>query len=431
MQYLVVAYAGTRLTMLFASGRRHYVQIVFWFFTYVWMGLAALAQVTSDRYPLSMVFSTRVVMTTSLVVLAGLLAYDVGMAVSMRRQTPPGLIAQWFSSREISVGRVVLLGLLILLATPILVKQLGGLRAQFTSRQAEFEALTRAGLISENSKAAGAIYEALATVPAFLVLYSLWVLHQERRSIGKRLSAGLFAMMMALLVVNIVVNNPISNTRVWFGTVAISLVVVGGFAGRPRGVRWLIVGLLFSGIIVFPYADYFRYTDTRYRSIAGIETLVTKGDYDAVQMTQASVDYSERVGHAKGGQIVGALLFWYPRSWWPTKPNDTGIVLGRYYGSANWNLSCPLWGELYLDFGLPGVLLVFLGLGWFSGRADRALATGSGLAGSKGLLRVGVPVMAGYQVIIVRGSLLQSLGRAAVIGLVVLLLTHTPISARD
>ena len=37
-------------------------------------------------------------------------------------------------------------------------------------------------------------------------------------------------------------------------------------------------------------------------------------------------------------------------------------------------------------------------------------------------------MMAGYQVIMVRGSLLQSLGRAAVIGIVALLLTHTPVS---
>ena len=333
LHYLVVIYSGTRLTMLFASGRRYYVQIVFWFFTYVWMGLAALAQETSDRYPLSMSFGSRVVMTTSLIVLAGLLAYDVGIALSAQRQGTPGLISRRLSTREIAVGRVVLVGMLVLVATPILVEQLGGLRAQFTSREAEFEALTRAGLISENSKAAGAIYEALATVPAFLVLYSLWVLHQERRSSGRRLGAGLSAMMIALIMVNVVVNNPISNARIWFGTVAIALVVLGGFGGRPRGVRWLIVGLLFIGIIVFPYADYFRVTNNRYQSISGMEILVTKGDYDAMQMTQASVDYSERVGHAKGGQMAGALFFWYPRSLWPTKPNDTGTVLGKYYGN--------------------------------------------------------------------------------------------------
>ena len=74
---------------------------------------------------------------------------------------------------------------------------------------------------------------------------------------------------------------------------------------------------------------------------------------------------------------------------------------------------------------------MFLGLGWFSAKADQALAAGAGLTGSKSLLRVGVPVIAGYQVIIVRGSLLQSLGRAAVIGIVVLFLTHNPTITRD
>jgi hypothetical protein len=424
-QYLVVAYAGNRLAVLFLSGRRHYLQIVFWFFAYVWMGLAPLAQLASDQYPQPILFADAVVEMASLVVLAGLLAYDVGSVISRRWLGGASAIIPWLSGREVCAKRVTLLGLFVLLATPILVQQMGGLEVQFTSREAETEALIQAGLLTEGSKAAAGLSKAFATIPAFIGLYGSLMIRQEQRSRRVSMTLGLFVMLVLLLLVNVIVNNPISNPRFWFGTVAISLALLGRFSSRPHAMRLLVVGLVIGGIIVFPYADYFRYTDSHYQSLAGIaETLVTKADYDAMQMTQASVDYSDRIGHTNGRQVIGALFFWYPRAWWPAKPRDTGVMLGIYHNSINTNLSSPLWGEMYLDFGLLGVLTIFLALGWVSGGADRLLNENLALGGPNSLLRLAIPIMAGYQIIILRGSLLQSLGRAAVIGIVVLLITR-------
>jgi hypothetical protein len=424
LQFAVVAYTGSRLTRLFVAAQRNYLQVVFWFFSYVWMGVAAFVQVTQDQYPLPISFDDQVVATTALIVLAGLVAYDAGCAVSRRSRDRAGTVAFWLSNREINDRRAMLISVAVLVATPILVQRLGGLGVQFTSREAESAALMRAGLLSDDSKAAAGIYVALATIPSFLAFYCLCLIRQGRRSLGKPMTIGLAMMLLLLLVVNIIFNNPNSNPRFWFGSIAISLVLLGRFGGRPSGIRLLIAGLVLCGIVVFPYADYFRYTHRHYQSPGGIgDTLATKGDYDAIQMTQASVDYSERVGHTNGRQAMGALLFWYPRSWWPSKPRDTGVMLATYYDTYNKNVSSPLWGELFLDFGLPGVLVGFLLLGWASGSADRFLTEVMEGTGSRNLLRVAVPIMAGYQVIIIRGSLLQSFGRASVIILVVLLIT--------
>jgi hypothetical protein len=172
--------------------------------------------------------------------------------------------------------------------------------------------------------------------------------------------------------------------------------------------------------VLFPFADRFRYingssssSDLAGRSI--VETLAVK-DYDQMSMVVNTVTFvREGAGHTLGRQAAGALLFWVPRSSWETKPIDTGTEVALYIGTVNTNLSEPLWAELWIDFGIVGMVLGFLLLGYLLRRGDRWYA--GAVDRGRRVTTVGmiaIPVIAGYEAILLRGSLLQAMGRLGV-----------------
>ncbi len=145
--------------------------------------------------------------------------------------------------------------------------------------------------------------------------------------------------------------------------------------------------------------------------------------YDQMVMIANGLWYSAQEGLHFGFQMLGNALFWIPRAVWPSKPIDTGVQIGQAMGVSNTNLSSPLWIEFYIDFGWVAVIVGFAAVGYFSLRADRIFSTANAaFTGRIGALQVLVPLIAGYQFILLRGPLLQSMGRLAVIVLIVWLL---------
>jgi peptidoglycan/LPS O-acetylase OafA/YrhL len=115
------------------------------------------------------------------------------------------------------------------------------------------------------------------------------------------------------------------------------------------------------------------------------------------------------------------VLFWVPRGIWPTKPLDSGVEVGLWMSSANVNLSSPLWAEAWINFGVPGVVVTLALLGLVSRRFDSGFGAGKVSANAVGYL--GVSILAGYMFILLRGSLLQSMGRLMVLAVAVACLT--------
>ena len=183
---------------------------------------------------------------------------------------------------------------------------------------------------------------------------------------------GTLCLGSGLLVVNALVNNPVSNPRYWFGTVVLGLLLGSERVQRPAVMRMFLVTVLLAFLVVFPYADRYRYTNSTQQRMSLTQSLELKGDFDSFAEIANAVSYSQERGHTDGGQVLGALGFWVPRSAWPTKSSDTGILLAHYIGYPNTNLSAPLWAEAYIDFGWLAVGVVFLALGLVSERGDRA-----------------------------------------------------------
>ena len=136
--------------------------------------------------------------------------------------------------------------------------------------------------------------------------------------------------------------------------------------------------------------------------------LAQKMDFDSYQQIANTVALVDREGLQFGRQIAGAVLFWVPRSLWSDKPLSTGEYVGEQTGHAFTNLSAPLWMEFYIDGGLLLVFLGFLGYGLVVRTLDEWNQWSKGHGGAR-VVSLLVPVYAGYQFFLLRGSLMPAI----------------------
>ena len=134
-------------------------------------------------------------------------------------------------------------------------------------------------------------------------------------------------------------------------------------AFRHALVPILIIGLL----VVFPSIDFFRnqsinQIDQFQFSLRLFETM----DFDAYFMSIQTLKYVAQEGYLEGQQLLGALLTFIPRTSWPDKPVITGLILVEGLNGEFWNVSTALIGEAFIDFGLLGVILYGLMLGYIA-----------------------------------------------------------------
>jgi hypothetical protein len=185
---------------------------------------------------------------------------------------------------------------------------------------------------------------------------------------------------------------------------------------------------LFVGgsVVLFPYLDLFRNGNAtlQVRSVTAFFT--QKTDYDSLVQVGNSWALVQSYGLDVGRQMSGVVAFFVPRSIWPDKPIDTGSVLARYINYPNENLSAPLWGEFYVNFGILGVLLGFGLAGFLAQKATSRYLLALSRTAMSHAINLSVfmyPVLAVYFVLILRGSLLQAMGKLVVLIAVMLIFT--------
>ncbi|WP_229895993.1 hypothetical protein [Streptomyces cinerochromogenes] len=425
-QAVVVAHTAVALIRVLTATTVRLVALGFWVFAYIWLGLAPLAQLAADAYPWPYRTGQATALTAVAVVELGLLAHTAGTAVAARRDrtrasaSSPGPVERLLSRRLAPWRLLSLCGLALALAALLIPGQPGGARAYFTSRQA----LHEAGLMDGSGDAfVAALRSWSLSVPAFWALLGL--LHVPRAPGGDRVLRGVRRLLLPLLLaLNVVVNNPVSKPRFWFGTVLMALLFSVPRMCRPRAFRAIAATLMATVLLVFPYSDYFRYDDREQFTVVSLSAQFTaNGDYDAFQQVQTGVDLARDEGFAPLNAL-GPVLFWVPRSVWPDKPDDTGIALAHYAGYDFLNLSAPLWIESYLWAGPPAVAAVFLLLGAAGRRMDDVRHRLRGRTGTLAALLV--PAFAFYQMVFLRGSLLGIVGPLTLLMAVPLLVTTRP-----
>ena len=157
-----------------------------------------------------------------------------------------------------------------------------------------------------------------------------------------------------------------------FQAAALYIAVLIALLPRMWQQRSLMIGVLVGGVfLVLPVLDRFRrYTsDTEFGySIS----FIYQGHFDSFQMFALSLGESDLTW---GTQLIGAILFFVPRAIWPEKPISSGALVADESSLVFDNISFAFFAEGYINFGIFGVILFAVALGWFAARFDTRART--------------------------------------------------------
>ncbi|MEX0873330.1 MAG: hypothetical protein WD646_13415 [Actinomycetota bacterium] len=402
---VIVIWSAARLSQLIAKAKVRPLVFSFHTFVYVWLGLAPLAQYDANYLPLlTPLLGIRPRNSgyddlVPLVILAGIVAFELGH--SWKTEAP----LKWRG--ELRRIRLELLCLTAIPLAGIAVMLRGGLITLFSARQISRE-LAGATEGAESLVGYGLARAALG-FPLLVAVLGLIVWRRSGRSPGHRGIVSSPAWMVALVLALAVVSLPISSTRVWTGTVVLAIGFALATTGSRARRRLTMVLALAAVLLVFPYADLFRRDlSTSLEITSARNQLATNSSYSMYAQIAMGVSYVDRSGFSFGQQSIGSLFFFVPRSLWSGKPIDTGDLVALAEGlPSRLNPSSPLWEEGFVEGGWGGVVILFFLLGFVSARLERHGDNDLRYA-RKGRASLLVPLLGGYLIFILRGSLLAA-----------------------
>ncbi len=168
-------------------------------------------------------------------------------------------------------------------------------------------------------------------------------------------------LLTALILINLLVNNPLASPRYWAGAVIIGFTAML-LRKLNRGKGCLSAMLIIGIFLVFPLTSVLRHRTAETVSLSDfklsqLKTAYTSPHFDAYEMSVHTIQYVAKDGITWGKQLSGPLLFWIPRALWKGKPAGSGGVIARYFSYPQINLSCPLPFEGYINFGVIGLIV--------------------------------------------------------------------------
>jgi len=215
---------------------------------------------------------------------------------------------------------------------------------------------------SFSSSAGAKIFSTMVRQLPFLLFLSLLMFGGPFLATERKLSA----LMLILLAF------PFSLLRSQLASMIIAI-GVWVFRGRLKSV-YTVRAVLLAGIIaVYPLLGMLRFLSLGFEEFS-LGTLYlgafNGGDFDAFAMTVRTAQFVEEYGTVNGSQLLGALLFFVPRTLWTNKPVGSGIELSQAAGWEFNTLSFPVQAEAYLNFGIIGVILMAAAFGYILRRLD-------------------------------------------------------------
>ena len=164
---------------------------------------------------------------------------------------------------------------------------------------------------------------------------------------------------ICLLIIVFCSNFPLSTTRYWMGTIFIGIFLTA-YAKRKES-RLMDYGILFGFLVLFPFLFLFKTVTiidlfNGKISYTGILNSFNSIDFDAFSLFVRTIMYVRENGLSFGWQLMNILFFMIPRRIWPSKPTVTSVLVASSQHQRFTNLSEPLQGEAYINFGILGII---------------------------------------------------------------------------
>lgn len=178
-------------------------------------------------------------------------------------------------------------------------------------------------------------------------------------------SKSKFYIYVSFLLVLLIVF-PLSLARFLIAAMYIPIAIssISLFNRRNVFVLSVIIGLL----IIFPLLHSFRYVREGMELNLGFNfDMLTEPHFDAYSSLLRIIKYNITTG---GNQLLGALLFFVPRSIWPSKPIGSGAYFSEELKLEWNNIACCYFAEGYINFGIIGIIIFTLMIAIISSSLD-------------------------------------------------------------
>lgn len=371
----IVCAAGT--VRSYSAGARP-VGLVFYPFMFAWLGVGPIYQLSHGRFAwgdVPLLGERAIISLAVLYTLAAVLAFTVGYEMRRKRLKVPAAGAG-VDVRPLVVWALIVAGFAL---APFAFSASGGFSGMFASRFDRMDAMAQSGM--SLSEVGGLRYALGKQLPiAVSIAATCLAVIQARKRIKQSGFMGLhgheFSALILSLGLLVLYCNPSANSRyiavIAFGSVALYL-----FQPRSRrGGLTLAVASVCGTLVIYPLLDIFR------RGIEGTSTLrsgteaFASMDFDGFQQVANALIFVNDDGHTYGLYTISALLFFLPRSMWEGKATPASIDVASNRNYSFTDLSLPFHSEMYIEFGVIGMVVAMILFGVFASRADASWLTG-------------------------------------------------------
>jgi hypothetical protein len=400
--YLIYTYALLNLWGCILRPGVQPIQFMFWVFNVNFLLFPALVQVSYRSFYWSSYdhYSKEMLLLACLVIAVGVAAFHMGALVAFSRRLRLWGGSSWKSlaaGTDISTNQTILLFIAVI-----------GLLALVLVFGANFFLVVRTDVASQvESLIAYGLLVSLPRAIAFgVLLVSLVVLIQRMRE-KRHLSAGFMVLFVVIVLLNLIINYPLTVPRFWMLGFLLAVVFIV-FPPRHLISKFVLyLAMSCSQLTLFPlYSQVSRGGGWSGLDLRDLRGYMLHGDFDGFQSVLNVLHYVEQSGLQWGSSLLSVILFFVPRSLWSEKREPLGVLAAQSQDYEFTNLSAPLYGELFVDFGLLSLVILMFAFGGFAVSMDRLHARDL-RSGRMSLGFVLVGLLGGFLIIILRGSLLS------------------------
>ncbi|QHS58238.1 hypothetical protein [Chitinophaga agri] len=368
------------------------LNMFFWIFNLIFLGYTASFQYLTNDFPWGGSMPKEVVFETNIYIIIGLSLYDLVYSLYKPRIKINSLFAINYPKFNFAV-----IGTIIFAAVWLYTYFTTGI--QFT--RFDLVAQSKAADVSQDQ---GLLVGIISR--SLLAFYCILCVHFMRQ---QKISPvwGLLVLGLTILICF-----PTTISRNYAGILYLGIIL-----NYFRTFKWqkliplsfITIFILFFPILTHARYDYFTLDFVLKNYTTLTATAYKSGDFDAYSMFCRSVNYVEQHDLTYGRQLMGALLFFVPRSMWPAKPFGSGYFVGDSHGLGFLNVSCPFMAEGFINFGLIGTLLFILLLALLSRYMDQFYWTNISRGNLHNFWIVLYPSLIGSFIFVLRGDLLSSM----------------------
>ena len=328
------------------------LNLIHWIFVFIFFFIAPIIQATFSFQPWGISMDSLEIEKTGLYIILWIIMYVIGTVFARHI---------YFRESEkikyISDGRLRLCLYISIISSIIIIRNTG-FRNLFTRAEVE--------LAASSLQISTAVSLVLSKCTRAAIVFLEAVLISERKTMYRNVNILLLINSVLLILTCF----PTALARNTTATVYLGLFVFLFYRNKQILKNSLLYIFSFLGgiLIVFPILSIFRRMTyltpnllvSLENSLTNLGSAYLSADYDAFAIITATRQHVDQYGITMGRQLLGALLFFIPRSIWSSKPIGSGAFVATSRGMRFTNISCPLVAEGYINFGIIGICIFAL-----------------------------------------------------------------------